>query len=111
MERRGLAWLGYLPIPGLALLAVLAAPRDRLVRYHAWQASVLVVGLLAVLILVGMLSLASEARAFRTILGLLSGLVMLAAFVQMGWGAVAAAQGRYVRLRPAWDVASLLRRA
>lgn len=110
MDGRGVAWLGYLPIPGLALAALAAAPTARLVRYHAWQATMLVALLYLWLIAIGMLSLLSTAPAFRTSLGLISGIGLVAALVQLALGGVAAARGLYPRLRPAWDLAALLRR-
>lgn len=104
-----MAWLGYLPIPGLALVPVLLHPGDRLARYHAWQATVQVVGLLVALVAVGFLA-RSTPKSAQGAVGLLAGVLLLAGVVQLVLGAVGAALGRYPRLRPAWDVASALRR-
>jgi uncharacterized membrane protein len=104
------AWLPYVPLPGLGLVAVALEPRSRLVRYHAWQGTALVLALLAAMILVGLLSVAVTDKAARGVLGFLAGLLLLAGILQMAWGGVAAALGRYVRLRPAWDLAAALRR-
>lgn len=110
MDGRSLAWLGYLPVPGLALVPALARPEDRLSRYHAWQSGLLV-GLLYVgLTLVGLLAMASDAKAYRSTVGFVGGLLLLAGLVQLGWGGAGAAMGKFPRLRPAWDLARLLRR-
>ena len=110
VDGRGVAWLSYVPLPGLALVPVLLHPGDRLARYHARQGTVLVVGLLAVMAVVGLLTLLSEAKGYRTLVGLLSGVVLLGGIAQLAWGAVGAALGRYPRLRPAWDLAAKWRR-
>lgn len=109
-DGRRLAWLAYVPLPGLALAAVFARPGERLVRYHAWQGTLAILGGLLFLLLVGLAARLSEARAYRVSLGLLSGVGLLALLVQLGWGIAAAATGRYARLRPWWDVAALLKR-
>lgn len=109
-DGRAVAWLSYVPLPGLALAAVMLRPGDRLVRYHAWQGTLAILGALVFLFLVGLAARLSEARAYRLSLGLLSGLGLLAVLVQLGWGVAAAATGRYARLRPWWDVAALLKR-
>jgi Na+/melibiose symporter-like transporter len=110
MDGRGVAWLSYLPIPGLAVIPVLLHPGDRLARYHAWQGGLLVGAFFVLMFVFGLLMLLSEAAGYRQTLGLLSGLVLVVGVVQMLWGAVASALGRYPRLRPAWDLASALRR-
>jgi hypothetical protein len=110
VDGRGVAWLSYLPIPGLAFVPVLLHPGDRLTRYHAWQGGLLVGGLWLGMILFALLILAIDAKGFRDFAGFLFGLVLIAAFVQMVWGGVASAMGRYPRLRPAWDLAAALRR-
>lgn len=110
MDGRSLAWLGYVPVPGLFLVPALARPEDRLSRYHAWQSGLLV-GLLYVgLTLVGLLAMASDAKAYRSTVGFIGGLLLLAGLVQLSWGGAGAAMGRFPRLRPAWDLARLLRR-
>src|SRR5688572_31957015 len=110
MDGRGVAWLSYLPIPGLALIPVLLHPGDRLARYHAWQGGLLVGGLWVLMTLLALLILAIDAEAFRGIAGFVFGVLLIAALVQMAWGGIASALGRYPRLRPAWDLAAALRR-
>ncbi len=110
MDGRSVAWLGYVPVPGLFLVPAVARPGDRLARYHAWQSGLLVGLLYGGLTLVGLLAMASDAKAYRSAVGLLGGLLLLAGAVQLAWGGAGAAMGRYPRLRPAWDVARLLRR-
>jgi uncharacterized membrane protein len=110
MDGRSVAWIGYVPIPGLALVAVMLRPEDRLVRFHAWQATVLVVGTYVVLLLIGFLTMVSDAKAYTTAIGILSGAILLGALALLGAGFATSAMGRFSRLRPAWDIAALLRR-
>jgi hypothetical protein len=109
VDGRAVAWLSYVPIPGLAFVPVLLHPADRLARYHAWQGGLLVAGLWAAMTAFALLILAIEAEAFRAVAGFLFGLLLLAAFWQLAWGGVRAALGQYPRLRPAWDLAQALR--
>ena len=109
MDGRSVAWVSYLPLPGLALVPLALRPDDRLVRYHAWQGTVLVAAFLAAMLLVGLLTLLSDGQGYRFAVGLLAGALLLAGVVQVAWGIVAASLGRYARLRPAWDLARLLR--
>jgi hypothetical protein len=109
VDGRAVAWLSYLPIPGLAVVPALLHPEDRLARYHAWQGGLLVGSLWILMTAFALLILAVPAEGFRDVAGFLFGLLLIAALVQMGWGAVGAAMGRYPRLRPAWDLAALLR--
>ncbi len=110
MDGRGVAWIGYIPVPGLSFVPVLLRPDDRLTRYHAWQSGMLVIGLWFLLGLTGFFLRVSEAEAFRSIVGVIISLVLLVGLVQLGWGAVQAARGAYPRLRPAWDLAAMVRR-
>lgn len=110
MDGRGVAWLSYLPVPGLALVPVLLHPADRLTRYHAWQGGLLVGALWVLMSLFAVLILAIDAKGFRDVAGFLFGILLLAGLGQMAWGAVASALGRYPRLRPAWDLAAAVRR-
>ena len=111
MDGRAVAWLSYVPLPGLAFVAVRLHPEDRLTRFHAWQGTVLVVGLLAAMLVVGLVTLLSAAKGYRAAVGSVSGVLLVAGVVQLTWGAASAAMGRFVRLRPAWDVAAALRRS
>lgn len=97
-------WLSYVPVPGIQLAAVWAAPEDPLTRYHAKQGGALVGLLYGWLILIGFLAGISDAAGFQATMGLLAGFPLLAALVGAVWGMVAAARGRYTRLRPVWDL-------
>lgn len=110
MDGRAVAWLSYLPLPGIAFVPVLLHPRDRLCRYHAWQGTTLVLGLLAAMFLIGLMTLLSDAEGYRRAVGFVAGILLVAGVVQLVWGAIAAALGRFPRLRPAWDVAASIRR-
>ena len=109
-DGRAVAWLGYVPLPGLGLLAVALRPDARLVRFHAWQGTLAVLGLVLALFLVGLLARISDADGYRTALGFVSGLALLAGLLQLGYGIAQAASGRFGRLRPWWDLAAALRR-
>ena len=109
-DGRSVAWLGYLPLPGLGLVAVALRPDARLVRFHAWQGTLAVLGLVLALFVVGLLARISDASGYRTFLGFVSGVALLAAAVQLAYGVVQAVLGRYARLRPWWDLAAALRR-
>lgn len=111
VDGRGVAWVGYVPVPGLFLVPLLAAGGDRFARYHAWQSGVLVLGTYVLLMVVGLLGLLSDAKAYRTLVGFVAGVVLIGAFVQMVLGMVGTGMRRYPRLRPAWDVVALLRRS
>lgn len=110
MDGRGVAWLSYVPIPGLALVAVRLHPEDRLTRFHAWQGTALVLGLLSAMLVAGLLTLVSSAKGYLAAVGGIAGLVLLAGVVGLAWGMVGAATGRFTRLRPAWDLAAAVRR-
>jgi uncharacterized membrane protein len=99
---RGLAASCYLPLPGLAWLAVLAAPADRLVRFHARQATVAVVAAYVLLLTLGWL--AAAAPALVGFVAAAAGTVLAVAIVALAAGCASAAMGRYLRLRPAWDL-------
>ncbi len=103
MEGRSVAWIAYVPLPGLAFVPALAAPKDRLARYHAWQGGLLVSLLYAWLFLWG-LAARPASDAARDVLGMMAGLGLLAGLVGLVWGAVGSALGRYVRIRPVWDL-------
>jgi uncharacterized membrane protein len=102
---RTIAWAAYVPIPGAAWLVARAAPRDRLVRHHARQGGLLAIALWLLLLGLGLLLPVPGMRdAVSAVLGAVLGLAILALAV----GIVSAARGRYVRLRPLWDLAALI---
>ena len=109
-DGRGVAWLSYVPVPGLALVPVLLRPEDRLTRYHAWQGGILVGGLWVAMTLFGFLVLAVDDEGFRGVAGFLFAVLLFTGLGQLLWGGVRSAMGQYPRLRPAWDLAALLRR-
>ena len=108
-DGRSVAWMSYVPLPGLALLAVALDSRSRLTRYHAWQGTFTVLGLLAYLLVMGLLARLSEVGGYRTTLGALAGIGLLAGLAQCGWGMVAASMVRFIRIRPWWNLAVLVR--
>ena len=108
VDGRAIAWLSYFPIPGLALVPAFAAPQDRLARFHAWQGGALVILLYLVTALLGFLGRAVDAGWWRTMWGLIVGLVLVAALWGLIVGMVAAWMGRHVRLRPVWDLLRLM---
>ena len=74
-------------------------PGDRLVRFHAWQGTLAILDLILFLTLMGLATRLSDADGYRMTLGLVSGLGMLAAFAQLGWGIAAAIRPRVSVLR------------
>ncbi len=105
-----LAWLAYIPVPGLALVPAWVDGQDRLTRFHAWQGGALVLLFWVGLILIGFLGRASDAGGFQTFVGTLSLGWIVAALVGMVWGIVASARGEYQRIRPVYDVLALFGR-
>ena len=101
-------WLAYIPVPGLSLLATWSAPDDPLTRYHARQGGLLVVLLWSWLLLVGFATGFSDAPAYLATMGLVAGVPMAAGLIGIVWGIVAAARGRYARIRPVWDILVLV---
>lgn len=110
MDGRGVAWVPYIPLPGLGWLAVALAPMSRLVRYHAWQGTLTTLGLLLFLLVMGLVARISDAAGYRTFMGAIAGIGLLVGLGQCGWGAAGAALGRFSRVRPWWDLAAILRR-
>lgn len=106
-----LPWLGYIPVPGLSWLAVVLAPEDPLTRFHSLQATVLVAALYAWLLFIGILTGLSDAAGFLATMGILAGTAMVAAIVAIAIGIIAAVRGHYTRIRGAWDIMVLTRRA
>lgn len=106
---RAVAWLAYVPVPGLAAVAVLAAPRDRLARYHAWQGGLLV-GAAYVWLAAWGFAAAAAGDAVRGVVSVMAGLGLAAFAAGALWGLGGAARGRYVRVRPVWDALRALGR-
>lgn len=105
-----LAWLAYVPVPGLAVAAAFSARDDPRTRYHAWQGGMLV-GLLWIgLLLIGLLGQASGNPGFQTTIGALSLAWLAAGLGGIVYGAVGATRGLYVRVRPVWDLLAALQR-
>jgi hypothetical protein len=104
VDGRSVAWVSYLPIPGIALVAALAARHDRLARFHALQGGWLVALLYVALIVVGFVARASDAAWWRLAWGLVVGILLIASLFGMVWGAAGSLRGRFVRVRPVWDL-------
>lgn len=99
---RAVAWVPYLPIPGLGILAARLRPADRLVRYHARQGGGLVLVLYVLVTAVGLAAKAWPALPAGATAAM--GAVLLAyGIAALLSGGVAAARGRYLRVRPVWD--------
>lgn len=103
-------WLGYIPIPGLHAVAVWLAPDDGLTRYHARQSALLVWFLYGWLLFVGLMTGLSDSASYLATMGLLAGIPLVAVLVGLIVGAVGAAMGRFLRVRPAWDILAALSR-
>lgn len=103
---KGAAAACYIPVPGLAWLVARSAPQDRLVRHHARQG-----GLLAILswvLLIGdgfLLQAPGLAETATLVAGTVVGLMLLAIVL----GAASALRGRFLRLRPLWDIMAAAR--
>jgi hypothetical protein len=104
VDGRSVAWLSYLPVPGLALVAAFAAREDRLARFHAWQGGLLVASLYHDTALLGFVGRLLEATWWRTLWGLLAGFLLLAGLVGIGVGIAGSLRGRHDRVRPVWDL-------
>lgn len=103
------SWVAYIPVPGVALLAAYGAPTDRLARFHAWQGGIHVAAWWVGLIALGyFMRWADASAADPTPMAILFGFVyflyLVAGLTGCVMGAVAAAKGRYARVRPAWDL-------
>ncbi len=106
MSGRAVAWLAYVPLPGLFLIPLLGHRGDRLARFHGIQGGIVTVAFLLLLMLSGFYSYArSGTTASAPDAAILALVVMLGGLGYLVAGAVAAGRGRFLRLRPAWDVA------
>lgn len=97
-------WLGYVPVPGLHLVATWAAPEDPLTRFHAQQAAWIVIPLWIWLLVIGLVTPISDAAGWLATMGLLAGIPMTAGMLGLIVGLIGAGMGRYTRIRPVWDL-------
>lgn len=101
-----MAWVAYLPVPGLGLVPAWAAPADPLARFHARQGGLLVALLYALLLAVG---LAAQAMPdAQDALALAAAAILLPGLAGCAWGIAGALRGRRVRVRPAWDLCAAI---
>ncbi|HLF16535.1 MAG TPA: hypothetical protein VI796_03785 [Candidatus Thermoplasmatota archaeon] len=110
MDGRAVAWVAYLPLPGLALIPRLAAPGSRLARYHAWQGGVLVGLVYAIVVPLGIVASAGGGRLLLAVVGALAAITLAAGLAATVVGIASASRGRFVRIRPVWDLLALLGR-
>jgi hypothetical protein len=101
--RRDLAWLAYIPVPGLGLAASWAAPQDRLVRFHARQGGALIIILYAIMACLGLVTLILP-PAGRPPIAAIAAAVLALAGVAIVVGVWTSLAGRFTRLRPLWDM-------
>lgn len=102
MAARGQACACYIPIPGLAALLAKSHPQDRLLRFHARQATVVILFAYVMLILFGLLAKGFPDAA--PAVGPAAGAVLAITLVAILVGVAGAAMGRFTRLRPFWDL-------
>lgn len=105
-----LAWLAYVPVPGLFLIPAWLAPDDRFTRYHARQGGWLVGLLWLGLVVWGLMARASDADGYQAFIGLVTMLWLLGGLAGATAGIVGTVQGRYLRVRPVWDLLAALGR-
>lgn len=105
-----LAWLAYVPIPGLAFIPAFAAPYGRLERYHAWQGGLLTALLYTGLVLIGLLEKTSTSGGFLQFIGILAAIWLLVCLTGAGFGVAASFTGKFARIRPVWDLLRVLGR-
>ncbi len=104
------AWLSYVPVPGLQWVAVRIAPADPLTRYHAKQAGLMVAVLYVWVFTIGLLTGLDDSPAYLATMGLLAGVPAAAILISLVVGLVGAARRRYARIRPFWDFLALVTR-
>jgi hypothetical protein len=106
VDGRAVAWVAYVPVPGLGLVPALAAPHDPLARFHARQGGLLVALLYLLLLGVGFLGQAlPDAQAP---VAALAAAILLLGVAGIAWGLFGALRSRYLRVRPVWDLCSAL---
>ena len=107
VQGRSVAWVAYVPIPVIFLVPLLAARGDRLARFHGIQGGIATTASLVLLMLAGFYKVARSGvqGAAPPDAAILALVVMVGGLVLCLTGLVAAARGRYLRLRPAWDLA------
>lgn len=101
-----MAWVAYVPVPGLALVPAWAAPHDPLARFHARQGGLLVGALYLALLGIGLLAQALPAATDA--LALAAAPVLLLGLAGIAWGMAGALRSRYARVRPVWDLCAAL---
>jgi hypothetical protein len=106
MDGKAVAWVAYLPLPGLGLVPAWTAPHDPLARYHARQGGLLVALLYAVLLALGLAGQAMPAAADA--LAATAAPFLLLGLAGIAWGMAGALRSRYARVRPVWDLCALL---
>lgn len=106
MDGRSVAWVAYVPVPGLALVPAYAARGDRLARYHARQGGLLVLLLYGVLLALGLAGQAAPGA--QDALAAAAAPFLILGVAGLAWGMLGALRGRFTRVRPAWDLCALL---
>ncbi|HUR62590.1 MAG TPA: hypothetical protein VM286_09540 [Candidatus Thermoplasmatota archaeon] len=106
MDGKAVAWVAYVPLPGLGLVPAWAAPHDPLARYHARQGGLLIALLYVLLLLLGMLSQAAPGA--KDVLALMAAPVLLLGLAGIAWGIAGSLRSRYVRVRPVWDLCAAI---
>jgi hypothetical protein len=106
VDGKAVAWVAYLPIPGLGLVPAWAAPHDPLARYHARQGGLLVALLYVLLLAVGFM--AQTAPAAKDALAIVAAPILLLGLAGSAWGILGALRARYVRIRPVWDLCAAI---
>ncbi len=93
-------------MPFLRTALVLAAPKDRLLRFHAWQARVLVYGTLVAILALGLLGMLSDATWYQAAIGVPAGVALIVYVYYTAKAITGAAAGRYTRVAPAYALLS-----
>ncbi len=101
-----LAWLAYVPVPGIQLVPVLVRPDDPHVRFHAWQGFLTVLAGWMTIVALGLLAALGGIMAL--IAGTLAAWALVLLVAVLVWAAMGAAAGRYPRIPGAFQVASAI---